>query len=395
MPFPEQPALDSRHPRVKEWVSRFTEGDDSLRFGARMQLPPLTEPDALPILEAPELPAESEAPPAPAPPAAPPRRRATDPVATPPVARVPDPAPLVIVPEPIVLPPEPKVLRPDAVTPLRESVAPGQSPAKPMLASARDNRRKRRQRERERAAAAAPPPVPARPAAAVPAPPRAPAPAPAPAPTPVLIASSSPRDIIDESLARRRPALEPPPGRRNGPPRPPGQGRFMHVVVPGLLMLGVAAAAIIAGTRGGFEQDSPQQPVEATSSPPLEPALQPSLADSNISDSSSSDTIAPIAPAPLALTPTPADSSPARFCLAVGTYLFVDRARIISRQLERRTGLDAWVEPVASGGARNYRIMIGGFATQAQAEKVADRMLGRGLVTEAMVQPLPPDHVRQ
>src|SRR5437773_2612131 len=117
-----------------------------------MQLPPLTEPDALPVLDPPELVAESAAPPAPAP---------------------------------------------------------------------------------------APPPAPPRPAA------------PLPTPDPVLASAPAPHDINAESLARKRPALEPPPGRRNGAPRPPGQGRFLHVVVPGVLMLGVAAAAIIAGTRGG------------------------------------------------------------------------------------------------------------------------------------------------
>jgi hypothetical protein len=73
----------------------------------------------------------------------------------------------------------------------------------------------------------------------------------------------------------------------------------------------------------------------------------------------------------------------------VGTYLFSDRARIVSRQLSKRTGLDAWVETGEAGGARNYKILLGGFTTQDSAERTADTLLSRGIVSEAMVEPLP------
>ena len=75
--------------------------------------------------------------------------------------------------------------------------------------------------------------------------------------------------------------------------------------------------------------------------------------------------------------------------MAVGTYLFSDRARIVSRQLTRRTRLTATVVTVDSDGARSYKILLGSFVTQAGAEKVADRLLGRGIVSEAMVEALP------
>jgi cell division septation protein DedD len=99
------------------------------------------------------------------------------------------------------------------------------------------------------------------------------------------------------------------------------------------------------------------------------------------------------ASAPAVTRQAPAsDTVPGRFCLAVGTYLFSDRARLMAHQLSKRTRLDAWVDSVGGDGARNYRILVGDFRSESEAEKVADRLLGRGLVSEAMVEPLPAKH---
>ena len=406
----ELPQLDSRHPRVKEWVSRFTEGDGQTRFGARLNLPPLTDPDSLPTYAAPE----PEVPPAlkrtrkaaraaePIVPA--PAQRAPEPEPAP-VAYTPPPSapePIVIVPEPIVLAPEPIVLGPDAVSPVHEPASRDPN-AQQSHGGSRDPRRKRRKREREQAAAAKRAPG----AASEVVPPTA------AVRSPVLAASAGPppprRVIIDDSVTQEPFAPEgtesPEPVRMLTGPRSPAHGRFLHVVVPGLLMLGVAAAAIIAGTRSGFDHDPPEHvPAQVTSSAQqVEPALPPLTIDTDqslpsaLGPAPSADTAAPtITPTitPI-ITPTPADSAPARYCLAVGTYLFSDRARIMSRHLSQRTGLDAWVETVESGGSRNYRILLGGFASQGAAEKAADRLLGRGIVSEAMVEPLPSGHANQ
>ena len=72
----------------------------------------------------------------------------------------------------------------------------------------------------------------------------------------------------------------------------------------------------------------------------------------------------------------------------MGTYLFSDRAHAKAKQLARRSRMQTWVESTTSGGSRSYRIMIGGFATESEAERAADRLLGRGLVGEAMVEPI-------
>jgi cell division septation protein DedD len=178
-------------------------------------------------------------------------------------------------------------------------------------------------------------------------------------------------------------------------PRAPAPSRFFHVVVPGVLMLGVAGVAIWAGTRGGFEKDTPRPVTEVSSSAPSEPApadtlpSAPAVEDTNAFDPLATPPAAPQAPAETVLAPPHAEPGPPRFCLAVGTYLFSDRARMLSRQLSKRTGLDAWVEPGEAGGARNYKILLGGFATQDSAERTADTLLSRGIVSEAMVEPLP------
>ena len=79
----------------------------------------------------------------------------------------------------------------------------------------------------------------------------------------------------------------------------------------------------------------------------------------------------------------------ARFCLAVGSYLFEDRARERSRALAASTGQRTWVESARVGDSRTWRILLGEFATEADAERAADRLLSKGLVGEALVENLP------
>ena len=523
-PQPESPPLDSGHPRVKEWVSRFTDGEGVLRFGARMKLPPLTEPDALPVFpafdETPPVsavttrrmehtlrsapkptdgkpaaaaPRAPVAAPPPAPVAAKPpapqlvepkqgaapskpaahARRAPEPVAftpaalsqpTPrapgrvianepePIAFVPQPeddsqpvasqrAPLqpqpeiVIIPEPIVLDaallePAPRVLdvakpAPVAAAPVPPAHAPpahtrAQAPAAPTAPAPAAHTRAQAPAAptapaSPRASGAASPTVPARATAAVSnTVPAAPAPESnrsakkrkrereraarqaqqagsssasvtsarpsAPSAAPVLTAASvTPKRalLMDDSVradARAMPAAGPPqPAHWNDGPRSPRHtSAFMQTAVPLLLMVGVASVAIFASTRTGFDQTRARTQVTATT---------PALPDSA--------RIVPPDPVPVPEKPQPVlEPAPAKFCLAVGTYLFSDRAHAKAKQLARRSRMQTWVESTTSGGSRSYRIMIGGFATESEAERAADRLLGRGLVGEAMVEPI-------
>jgi hypothetical protein len=379
-PLAEPSPLDSRHPRVKEWVSRFTEGETPSRFGARLNLPPITDPDSLPTFETSEPEAEAIRKPERKSP------RDSEAMARPPAARIKEkpaaftpepvaPAPIDIVPEPIVLPPEPIVLGPDAVSPVK-------APAKPASGESKENRKKRRQRERDAAAAA-------RSAARVVAhapPPSPPEPVLTPVEQPVATRKSAP--VIRELPVPEE--LEPVmPARMLTGPRANAPGRFMHVFVPGLLMLGVAGVAIWAGTRGGFEKEQPSAPTQLSSSRPVAPTPAPVAPVPQAADSEPPAVEEQQAPAETVVVPPVVEAAPAKYCLAVGSYLFSDRARIVSHQLSKRTGLDSWVQVVEADGARNYKILLGGFPTQDTAEKLADTLLSRGIVSEALVTPLP------
>lgn len=487
LPRPEAPPLDSAHPRVKEWVSRFTDGEGVLRFGARMQLPPLTEPDALPVfddtppassvttrrmvhtLRAASKPAVVASAPAsepasqPAPPPAPEptvpepaaiepsalvepalvEPSAVEPAAVEPLAphaSEPEPEPIafvpqpehddvpdvaadvmtpvaaepeiVIVPEPIVLDPaaleprplelpaaepfeltaiEPRPVEPEprAIVPAPSAPAPTAPPKLPALpalpgtpVAARpepgsSRRSKKRKRERERAARAL-----QQAGAAASMTPSGPKPAPRPAPQPVpppVPAAASGRLVTEESVHVQPPAPPaagaPAPEPWNSGPRSPRHtSRFVQAVVPLALMVGVAAIAIFASTRTGFDQNRAR--TQVTSTAPVVPAPDSIVA-----------TPAP-SPEPAVTAPVAAPKPP-RYCLAVGTFLFNERAQAKARQLARRTRMKAWVEPGMADGSRTYRILIGGFATEGEAERVADRLLARGFVSEAMVENVP------
>ena len=441
-PQPDSPPLTSTHPRVKEWVSRFTDGEGVLRFGARMKLPPLTEPDALPeVPESPAPPTFDATPPAsavttrrmehtlrsePSPPEgkpATPAPRAPEPVAFTPVAVPPptprasepviasEPEPIAFVPQPeddaepeaaqreplqpqpeIVITPEPIVLdpallepvpleldvpepQPVAAAPAPPAPAPPYAPVAPPTVPAAapaesSGSAKKRKRERERAARQAQQAGSSRTATTGPRATMAPAAA-APA-----AASAAPKRklIIDESVLADAPAPPvagppPPASWHDGPRSPRHTSPIVQAAVPLLLMVGVASVAIFASTRTGFDRNHTRTQVSATTPAVPDSALAP--------------------PAPVTAKPQPViEEKPSKFCLAVGTYLFSDRARLKAKQLARRTKMKTWVETTTSDGTRSYRIMIGGFATESEAERAADRLLARGLVGEAMVEPI-------
>jgi cell division protein FtsN len=190
--------------------------------------------------------------------------------------------------------------------------------------------------------------------------------------------------------------------------------RVLAALIPIVLILGMAIAAIILSRRGAFDRPrepvavapssvpSPQRPSqEATPSPPAEPdaSTTPPVVDSPVMDSPVVDT--PVVNTPVANTPVvdtpvvapppapPAVNPAARFCLAVGTYLFEERAVEKAKALTRSSGLRAWVDVAVGTDSRGYRVLLGGFPTEADAERAADRLLSKGLVSEALVENLP------
>jgi cell division protein FtsN len=60
-----------------------------------------------------------------------------------------------------------------------------------------------------------------------------------------------------------------------------------------------------------------------------------------------------------------------------------------TEQLMRRTHMKSWILTTTADGSYTYRVMLGGFKSQADAERVADKLLSSGLVSEALVEPIP------
>jgi hypothetical protein len=196
------------------------------------------------------------------------------------------------------------------------------------------------------------------------------------------------------------------PAKSNEPPSadatPPRLDRVLAVLIPAVLILGMAIAAFILGRRGAFDRQADAgsdrvDPVTAAATP-VAPAPAPVAAPDSASvtpattDSLTEADSRPFEP-PVGVpveepSPAPEPGAP-RYCLAVGTYLYEDRAREKARTLSGRSGQKAWVEPVRANGQRSYRILYGAYTSESAAERDADRLLSRGYVSEAMVENLP------
>ena len=467
--------LDSSHPRVKEWVSRFTDGQP-LRIGGAMPPPPITDPSTLPDVkpifadddELLAAPAEAPAPPAPKappldellnPPVAGPLPVAAAPApvapARPPAAP-PDPhavellkdEPLIsaeaLTPPPLVLDEKPAEATPSGSMkrPAGASQTPPQGTPKPLIAKPAPRPSGSMQRpsgsmqrpsgSMQRPSGSMPKPkLPSNVSAAPPqAPPQVPtsakAPAPqkgkhqppavAPKPAPSLAAASPvepPALLTKKDVKAHKPedfqkAPKPATPRLPDPDAmsedeeynlpSPTVYRVLAALIPIVLILGMAATAIVLSRKSAFDREPETTDAQASAPSAVSESVQAVPAVPS----------APLAPSPppLVVTPdsevtpatgatsdsdvTPAPAAEPKFCLSVGTYLFSDRARQRTEQLQRRTHMKSWIITTTADGSYTYRVMLGGFATRAEAERIADKLLSSGLVSEALVEPLPP-----
>ena len=430
--------LDASNARVKEWVSRFTDGNP-LRIGGSLPPPPITDPSAIPekpiFADEEELLVPTEVPVAQVPPQAPP--------VAPPQAAIPDePLPLPNAPEAspsapephaVVLPPElPKeepIVTAEALTPpplvLNEKPAestPSGTMKKPHVAPSAANTSSgsmqrpsgQMQKPSQRPSGSMPKPKPN--VASTPTPAAKPQAAPQPAKAPQQAAKPAAQKPAPKVAATGKPAAEPPtvltpkdvkPAERDQQPKPvatpkpattvaladdddsnlpsPVVYRVLAALIPIVLIVGMAATAIILSRRSAFDRDPESTDQQAATSP----------ATSESVNAVPAMPVAPPAPAPPPLVVTPDTDEPApppaqpKFCLSVGTYLFSDRARARTEQLARRTHMKSWIITTTADGSYTYRVMLGGFATQADAERIADKLLQSGLVSEALVEPIP------
>jgi hypothetical protein len=220
------------------------------------------------------------------------------------------------------------------------------------------------------------------------------------------------------------PVATAPKPRPNGP-RSPRHVEWLQGALPIVILIAVAVGAVMYSLRGGLDQYTLPSGRPAVSTPPVAVAPAPNPVDSALEPARYvvapwpgatpvpvAGAPAPIAPAPTteeapvteapATTPepvtttvTPAAARPAvdlpvpAFRLSVGTFLFQDRAQQRAREITRRTGLSARVKAMGPESARMWRVYVGEFTTETEAEAEADRLLSRGIVTEALVESIP------
>jgi len=254
---------------------------------------------------------------------------------------------------------------------------------------------KSERRQQKRAAAAAAAAAAATPAAAPPSPiAKPPAPAvghAAPAPptlAPPTLAPPTPVPPTPVPPAQAPPAIgvfEPnlvELGRAVEDETTPRVYRVLAALIPIVLILGMAATAVVLSRKSAFDREP------AATSPTLAEAPAPAREV----EPTPAPVAAPITP-PLVVTPdtgeVPKVVAEPRYCLSVGTYLFSDRARARTAQLTKKTSMESWVVTGTSDGSFTYRVMLGKFASRSEAERVADKLLGRGVVSEALVESLP------
>jgi hypothetical protein len=170
-------------------------------------------------------------------------------------------------------------------------------------------------------------------------------------------------------------------------PRSPRHPRLLAGVITGLLVFGVAVAAILLVRRGGLAPtnqetsvvNTPQQVEPAPVPAPVIPV--PAQTPDTATDHTSSD------PTRSSEDEPAVDRAEAgRWCLVVGSYLYEDRAKQLANKLSKRTKQVVRVVPDGRGSEKAYRIFYGSYATEAAAVRAADRLLARGIVSEAMVE---------
>ena len=80
----------------------------------------------------------------------------------------------------------------------------------------------------------------------------------------------------------------------------------------------------------------------------------------------------------------PRRPAPPRFALEVASFIFEERARL-ERDRLNDAGLPARVTSTTEFGSRVYRVVVGGYANPAAAERAADSLLSSGVVLQARV----------
>jgi cell division protein FtsN len=133
-----------------------------------------------------------------------------------------------------------------------------------------------------------------------------------------------------------------------------------------------------SGSERATEKTASAKRSRAKSSPP-EPVATPAA------------NTAPAVDTPPADTTPAADSAatPRRWQgIEVGTYIDPNRAGAERERLAGVTGLSARVLQTGRSGGETYHVVLGSFSTSSRAERMADRLVGQGMIDQAQVVPL-------
>ncbi len=194
----------------------------------------------------------------------------------------------------------------------------------------------------------------------------------APQPRPVRAAPAGEVDLDGEAIAPIVPPLA------SDPPRDDALARPLPVTV---------AARSPAGEPA--RHDAPRRPLPVTVAAPR-PAGEAARRG------------APARPLPVTVAAPPPSAeldrsesgAAGRLTLDVGTYLDATYALAQRERLRATTGLEAWIVTDSEGGTESHHVILGVYRSPERAEAAANLLLGRGLVSQASVVPLPARRVR-
>lgn len=151
-------------------------------------------------------------------------------------------------------------------------------------------------------------------------------------------------------------------------------------------LVAVARADSLAAIADTLRTDSvATTPTAATRPAPSTPAPTASRPSTPAPTSSRPSTPATGTPAATAAPTAPASS----YGVAIGQYLFEDRANSEKDRVATAAGLSGVVREVSEGGATMYRVIIGSFDSRAAAQAKADELTAAGTINEARVVPVP------
>jgi hypothetical protein len=176
------------------------------------------------------------------------------------------------------------------------------------------------------------------------------------------------------------------------------------LAVSGIVLAGIATAFVLPRGRELMARVSTRKVAstrQAAKAPIPSPAVigdsAQSLVNAAIPSSASSEPMTAAVETAGGAGKADSTSTPrgyARLTLDVASYFDEERAAAERDRLAAASGLQGWVVGVTEGGIASHHVLLGIFRVRERAETMAATIWNRGLVTKALVVPLPPRRSR-